>query len=463
MAGPRGENGELSGHLRAVPVVRHLRRRGRTRISTLARELAVPQKTLAKTVAFLEGEQVIGKDQGQIWLHPKLGYLAGVDVTERTATVAITPFDFRDPIIASREIPIESPEESLRLIAKLVADELKDHVGEARIKEKLIGIGLTLPGPILRSRNPDRPVMKQAADWDRRPRSGLILPGWDEVNVAGKLATLLKDEHGILPPRHDERRFVWIENDASAGALGVHTEMRLGLGDKAPDDLIYVRMTRGIGAGIINKGHLLTGAYGFAGELGHITVDPTGSLCPACGGRGCLETVASDRAIADQLRGVIPKAHDLQFSSMLEAAHPAVDRAVRDAGRHVGMLLAQVCCFLNPSHVVLSGAQPEYKSQFERDHNGDPVHPFVNALKDALELYATPQALTGDAEDSSGPPILLENIKTWSEVSYEQTLSPELLGALALVIDHLGDAYLLKPIERWIGSTEARQRPLTFS
>lgn len=300
------------GHdLRAVALVRQLRRRGPTSRAALAEEMGTSPKTLRNTIELLETGRVIAKHGDRLWLHPDLGVLVGVDVTHTTARVAVSRFDFEllndvGHRSAQCKVAIDDPATTLRQIAALIADHLDTHVGEKRVREQLIGVGLTLPGPILRERSPT-PSKKQASVWDRRVQAGPILPGWDDVNVAAQLATLLKTEHGLRLPRHEERRFVWVENDASAGALGVHTEIRTNLAERAPDDLIYVRMITGIGAGIINKGHLVTGARGFAAELGHVPVDPGGALCAGCGGRGCLETLASNRSVMEQLRPVFPE------------------------------------------------------------------------------------------------------------------------------------------------------------
>ena len=434
--------------------------------------MGTAENTLRNTIELLASAQVVAQHGDRVWLHPDLGVVVGVDLTGATASVAIARLDFElisnlDDPGARRQIPIEDPERSLDEIARLVAEQLDAYVGQERTRERLIGIALTVPGPVLRERN-RTPSGRSAAAWDRRVQAGPILPGWDNINAGARLATLLKDAHGLRPPRHEQRRFVWLENDASAGALGVHTELRIGLAEKAPDDLIYVRMTSGIGAGIMNKGHLLTGARGFAGELGHVSIDAGGPLCPACGGRGCLETFASNRTVMRQLDVVfegspadipdrriestaVSEAARLEY--MLQQSHPAVDRALRDAGWHVGALLGQICCMLNPSWIVFSGVMPEHRSSIPPSAQELPTdnRPFLTGVTDALDLHATPQATAG-----------LET-KTWEEVrSEDQPLSPEMLGALALVVDHLGDAYLLTPIEQWIREPHSRSNPLSF-
>lgn len=95
---------------------------------------------------------------------------------------------------------------------------------------------------------------------------------------------------------------VRIENDVKAAALGAHHLLGVGDGIDGPTrrgahSMAYLNLGTGLAAGIVLDGHLLRGARGVAGEIGHIPVDPEGELC-GCGQRGCLETLASGSAIA---------------------------------------------------------------------------------------------------------------------------------------------------------------------
>ena len=90
---------------------------------------------------------------------------------------------------------------------------------------------------------------------------------------------------------------VIVDNDANLGALA---EAAFGAG-RDPGDLVYLKVSSGIGAGLILNGRLYRGSSGLAGELGHVLVDPDGIVC-RCGNRGCLETVAATGAVVDCLR-----------------------------------------------------------------------------------------------------------------------------------------------------------------
>jgi glucokinase len=106
--------------------------------------------------------------------------------------------------------------------------------------------------------------------------------GWESVPAASALSDRLG-----MP--------VTVLNDAHAGALG---EGGFGAA-RDISDYLYVSLGTGIGAAIVKDGHLVSGAHGRAGELGHIVVDQRGPEC-ACGARGCLQTFMSAAALEDR-------------------------------------------------------------------------------------------------------------------------------------------------------------------
>src|SRR5687767_7760054 len=106
---------------------------------------------------------------------------------------------------------------------------------------------------------------------------------------------VVEDLHGELTRATGLR--VELENDANAAAYG---EFKVGAG-RGSRNLFYMMIGNGIGGAIILDGKLWTGASGFAGEVGHITIDTEGLDC-VCGNRGCLETVASAPSIVRRAR-----------------------------------------------------------------------------------------------------------------------------------------------------------------
>jgi predicted NBD/HSP70 family sugar kinase len=139
-----------------------------------------------------------------------------------------------------------------------------------------------------------------------------------------------------------------------------------------------------------------------AGEIGHLKMDERGPLCPRCGGVGCLETLASNRAILDKLRGrgILENDARATIADVIDSSHPACSRALRDAGWQIGRALAHLTNLLNPADVVIGG-------EVSRSE------PFLDWVCRALRRDALPEAQPNVRPAPPGP------------------LSPELAGALA--------------------------------
>ena len=151
---------------------------------------------------------------------------------------------------------------------------------------------------------------------------------------------------------------VAIENEANLAAVAAY---RYGP-HAGTANLVYLTGEVGIGAGVIIDGRLVRGGRGFAGEIGHVQVDPTGPKC-ACGRRGCLEAVAS---IAALVRRVSPESvadgpltdYEPEVEEVVRragAAEPAVLEALTDLGRHLGNAASILTNLLNPEVVILGG------------------------------------------------------------------------------------------------------------
>jgi glucokinase-like ROK family protein len=162
---------------------------------------------------------------------------------------------------------------------------------------------------------------------------------------------------------------VMVENDANASALG---EQMLGVA-KQVDNFVYLSAGVGLGGGVIIGGKLYGGVGGFAGEVGHMTLEPDGPPCN-CGNRGCWETLVGPVAIVQQVRraaaqGRAPtllalgevngNVNAIRLEHVLHAAaqgEPAVLDALDKVGRYLGIGIANLINTFNPSLVVLGGA-----------------------------------------------------------------------------------------------------------
>ena len=165
-----------------------------------------------------------------------------------------------------------------------------------------------------------------------------ILPGWSSADPARRLSDIL----GVPTT---------IENDANLGAFA---EAHHGAAPGC-QDLIYVKASTGVGAGLLLGGRIYRGAAGLAGELGHVTIDSAGRIC-RCGSKGCLETIAGAAGIIAALHGT--HGPDLTIAQLIELAgsgDAAAARALADAGTALGRAIGEISNVLNPQQVILGG------------------------------------------------------------------------------------------------------------
>jgi predicted NBD/HSP70 family sugar kinase len=263
-----------------------------------------------------------GRPPQLLSLVPTAAYAIGVDIghdhvrTVLTDLVGTVCWD-RGQRLAVDHQPGLALGAATDLIGRAIADS-----GVPR--DKILGLGIGIACPV------DAGTGELSADG--------IMPGWVGMRPTDELA-----ERTGLPGR--------IVNDANAGVLA---ERRFGAARES-GDVVYLRLSSGIGAGVICRGRMLLGHNGVAGELGHVSVDPNGAVC-RCGNRGCLETVASPAAIAALLaRSWDRPVSDENLADLLRAGDRGALRAIEDAGDAVGRVLAPAVMLLNPELIVIGG------------------------------------------------------------------------------------------------------------
>ncbi|GAA1986652.1 ROK family transcriptional regulator [Catenulispora subtropica] len=226
------------------------------------------------------------------------------------------------------------PEAVIAALATLVDDLLDSGPEGAGYRGRTRSLGLAISGDV------------DAAAGVVRLSARL---GWRDVPI-GRLAA---EATGLA---------VTVENDVKALTVAEHW-FGQGVGT---DSFALVTVGAGIGCGIVVDGRLLTGAYGVAGEIGHICVDPSGAAC-RCGGTGCVETVATTGAILEAARAAAGVA-DLDFASAVEQAR-AGNEAVREvfarAGTAIGLAVAAMVNIAGPERIVVSGEGLDTYDLFE--------------------------------------------------------------------------------------------------
>jgi len=213
------------------------------------------------------------------------------------------------------------------------------------------GIGVSLPGPVDRERgcSRDSPILRGWDGVELRPYFGDLqaLPGGQERSDRGiGSGGQERSDRGI-----GSRVPVLFDNDANAIALGER-----GGELQRHDDLLVLKVSTGLGAGIISGGVLQRGAWQAAGEFGHNKTAAAQGVPCRCGDTGCLEAIAGGWAVvhALQQQGYSVR-HMRDVVELAHAGDPEVRRMIRDSGRHIGEVVASAVNLLNPKVLVIAG------------------------------------------------------------------------------------------------------------
>jgi glucokinase len=264
-----------------------------------------------------------GRPPARLAFNPAARILIAIDLGATHGVVAVTDLAGSILVTESTALRIADGPEPILDWATDTASRLLRRSG--RRKSELAGVGIGLPGPVEHSTG--------------MPINPPIMPGWDRFDVPGYIA----------------RRFavpVLVDNDVNVLAVGEHAESWPG-----EDDLLFVKVSTGIGAGIISGGRLQRGAQGSAGDLGHVRV-PFGRDTPRHGDEDAdLEALASGPAIARWIseQGT-QAATSADVLALARAGNAMAVAAIRQAGRDLGEVLATCVNLLNPSVLVIGGS-----------------------------------------------------------------------------------------------------------
>ncbi|WP_342669037.1 ROK family protein [Actinomadura oligospora] len=188
----------------------------------------------------------------------------------------------------------------------------------------LAGVGVGCGGPMT---------------WPDAHVSPLNIPAWRGFPLRDRLS----ETYPGMPVR--------VHNDAICLAIGEHWR---GAG-RGRDNMLGMVVSTGVGGGLILNGHLIDGASGNAGHIGHIIVDPDGPPC-GCGGRGCLEAVARGPALVDWAREQgWPGTTGVALAADARRGHPVAQAAMRRAGRALGLAIASATHLCDLEVVSIGG------------------------------------------------------------------------------------------------------------
>jgi predicted NBD/HSP70 family sugar kinase len=264
-----------------------------------------------------------GRRRKRLMFNTNYGQVVAVAVDTTHARIAVTDLGGRVRTERRVETAIErGPSEVLDTIGRAVAALLhEDGLG----RTDLCGLGVSLPGPV----DPD----------SGRPSQPPIMPGWDAYPVAQHLEASLF----TLP--------ILTANDADAAAVGEYAH-----GFPGVRSLCLVKVSTGIGTGIVINGASYPGGDGGAGDIGHVRLASHPEALCQCGAHGCLAAVASGRAVAHELSELgYPVSAGHEVGDLLRAGNADAARLTQQAGRRIGEVMATVVCLLNPSVVLIGG------------------------------------------------------------------------------------------------------------
>ena len=223
-----------------------------------------------------------------------------------------------------------NPHQALEIIKTQISDLMQK---EGLDSSDILGAGIAAPAP-LKGENIDL-------------LSPLILPAWENINILHELNSVFQ-----FPK--------YIENDANAGAIA---EKWWGNG-QGVSNLVYIKLGTGIGAGLIIENEIYRGTGGTAGEIGHTTISIDGPEC-RCGNNGCMESYVGMPAILNRARKTMAQYPNSKLdlaelsleaiTAAIMAQDPLALDLVNDAGKNLGIAIANLLNLVNPELVVLGG------------------------------------------------------------------------------------------------------------
>ncbi|MHA6804677.1 ROK family protein [Salinifilum ghardaiensis] len=276
------------------------------------------------------GETVRGRPPRVLRISPRAGTIAVADVDGTGAQLAVV--DLTGHVIAHDAAPVHVEAGPQRALG-----ELTEHIRALHARcapdRPLRHVVVGLPAPV----TPDGCTVRSPVTL----RSA-TMSGWDGSPVATHL------EEALAVP-------ATVDNDVNLMALGEATH------DTAQPPLLFIKIGAGIGAGIVTSdGAVLRGADGAAGDINHIRITNDSDTLCACGHTGCLGSVASYRAVLNDLDTAPPASEDLRHDShqLVERAavgDPTALHRIHRAATHVGEAAAMLVQFHNPRTLVLGG------------------------------------------------------------------------------------------------------------
>jgi predicted NBD/HSP70 family sugar kinase len=277
------------------------------------------------------GVSIGGRPPLELTLNPESGVLLAADIGATHCTIEVSDLD--GTVLAQESYSI-AISDGPTLVLQQIDDRFRALLdGLGRAASAVLAIGIGVPGPV-----------EHLTGTVVRPP---IMPGWDGYRVPD----FFSERYGAP---------TLVDNDVNLAALGEYW-----VRNESAEHLLYVKISTGIGCGIVSGGVLHRGAEGAAGDIGHIRVPGASESICACGNIGCLEAVAGGEAIARSLRELglsdVHTAKDVATRAL--EGNRLARRAVIDASEKIGQVLASLVSFYNPNAIVIGGPLAELNEE----------------------------------------------------------------------------------------------------
>lgn len=380
-----GANQSLARKYNSSIILNLLRLEGAVSRASLAKKTKLTRSTISRIIDELIADKLVREvslSQGRngrpgmlLELDPQGGSAIGIEIGVNFISAMLT--DFSGTVLWRDRITL--PDETTSEVYLLKAEELAQHAlgisDLSNLRKMGIGVGI----------------------W------GLVDQNLGIIRFAPNLSW-----HNIPLSRTWEEKFkvpVYLENDANASALG---EYYFGAG-KNFENFIYLSMDIGVGGGIISHGKLFRGSSGYAGEIGHMVVDPHGERC-SCGKFGCLETFVGRRVIIKRYQQRTGE-KDISLEEIIQRGMLGDEHAKQifeEAANMLGLGLGNLINIFNPQRIILGWSL------------GQAYDLMLIKLLESTKCYALPQ--------------MLEKLDI---VPYNAGADDCLLGCIALVLDEI--------------------------
>ncbi|MDK2897322.1 MAG: N-acetylglucosamine repressor [Candidatus Atribacteria bacterium] len=327
-----------------------------------------------------EGVSRGGRKPVLLRFNPNSFWVIGVEIEGNFIAAALMNLDLAIVKKIKKNLPDSSEFGVIREVASLVKG-----LTRSSANEEVLGIGIAITGLV------EEGVVKRSVNL-----------GWKNV----PLRDLLEREIPDIP--------IYVDNIGKVGVLG---EKHAGNGLKK-ENFIYVRVGTGISANFIFGGQLYRGSKGYAGEFGHMTLEPEGPLCH-CGNRGCLEALASGWAIAERMKKIalsdkkckiweiVENETAITAKTVEEAARAGDEAALqiyREAGYYLGVGIANLVHLYNPELIVVGGGVSRAEELLMKPLLESLQSRLLDELKDSVRVVPT---ILGDDENLIGAGALV--------------------------------------------------------